>query len=214
MQHLFHSTPIRSLSIAGILAIFAQIPAQAAVTLTIDTLAKTFTWSGTATSDFFSVPESEIKSIRLGTGSWIGGIAGDAGEGSLGVGLNPGSGASASLSAGSWVGIPVLAGSQNSIYTDLAIVNNFSGIPEGPSTASLTITGNSQTYSYADLDSGTMSYLESLNGTQLYFQDDQGGMGVFDIGSAAGQVVVVPEPSGALFLLAAPLFLSLRRRRA
>lgn len=214
MQHLFHSTPIRSLSIAGILAIFAQIPAQAAVTLTVDTLAKTFTWSGTATSDFFSIPELGSKSIRLGTGSWIGGIADDVGEGSLGVGLNPGSGASASLSVGSWAGIPVLAGSQNSIYTDLAIVSNFSGIPEGPSTASLTITGNSQTYSYAGLDSGSMSYLESLDGTQLYFQDDQGGMGVFNIGSAAGQVVVVPEPSGALFLLAAPFFLSLRRRRA
>ena len=30
-----------------------------------------------------------------------------------------------------------------------------------------------------------MSYFESLDGTQLFFQDEQGGAGVFNIGSAA-----------------------------
>ncbi|QJE97945.1 hypothetical protein [Luteolibacter luteus] len=213
MLHHLPSRPIRSLCIAGILALSAQIPAHAAVTLTIDTLAKTFTWSGTATSEAIVIPEDSMKSIRLGTGSWIGGtLVSNEGDGSLAPSLIGGSGVS--VMEGSFNGIPIVAGSQNSVYMDLAMLSYIGGFPEGPTLAALTITADEQVYSYAGLNGDALSYFESLDGTQLFFQDNQGGAGVFNIGSAAGQIVVVPEPSGALFLLAAPLCFSFRRRRA
>lgn len=223
MQHLFHSTPIRSLSIAGILAIFAQIPAQAAITLTIDTLAKTFTWSGTATSDSVLVGDWSSKTIQLGIDSWIGGTyVNSGGGGALGVSLPPSNLFGTSVTPDSYAGIPIVAVNPsnpldptNSIRIPLALVEYRRIFSEDPASApaTLSITGDGQAYSYAGAGQFRIDYLESLDGTELYFQDNQSGAGVFNI-SSAGHIVVIPEPSSALLLIAAPFLFSLRRRRA
>lgn len=206
-------TPIRSLSLTGVLAMLALLPAQAAVTVTIDTLAKTVAWSGSATSASFVVPHNDITFFRLGTGSWIGGtLVTSSGGGSIEANLGPGSALGLFFSDSFSTGQIVVAGARDSFYTDLGSVTNSGDVPGGPASVSVTISGDGQAYSYAGLVAGAMAYLESLDGTQLYFQDDQGGAGVFNIGGPAGQIVVVPEPSSALLLLAAP-FLALRRRR-
>lgn len=206
-------TPIRSLSLTGVLAMLALLPAQAAVTVTIDTLAQTVTWSGSATSDTFVVPENDITYFRLGMGSWIGGtLVASSGGGSIEANLGPGSVSGVFFSDSFSTGQIVVNGARDSFYTDLGTVSNFGPVPGGPASVSVTISGDGQAHSYAGLAAEVVDYLESLNGTQLYFQDDQGGAGVFNIGGPAAQMVVVPEPSSALLLLAAP-FLTLRRRR-
>lgn len=210
MQHHLRSHPIRSLFTAGILTFLSQIPAQAAVTLTIDTQAQTLTWSGTATTGSFVVPAFSDKPIRLGTGTWTGGFTVSDGDGSLGSNLTSGSVSGLSFFP-QYDGIPVVHDVQSSIYTNLGIVSNMS---EFPVSVSLAIAGDDQGYSYAGSPAQIISYLESLDGTLLYFQDHQGGSNIVNMGSAVGQIVVVPEPSAALFLLAAPLFLTTRRRRA
>lgn len=212
VQPLQDSSPIRSLCVAASLGMLALIPAQGAVTLTIDAFAKTLTWSGTATSDSFVIQEDDAFYVRLGIGDWIGGTITGTGSGSLGASLNGVSGPGVFLSSSSFEGEVVVASVRNSIYTDLGSVQNFGGFSEGPATVSMSLTGDGLAYSYANLVGAEADYLESLNGTQLYFQDDQGGQGVFNFGGPAGQIVVIPEVSSALFVLAAP-FAFLRRRR-
>ena len=222
MRHPF-SSPIRSLSVAGILAISAQVPAQAAITLTIDTLAKTFTWSGTATSGSVLVGDWSSKTIQLGIDSWTGGtyVSAD-GDGALGVSLPPSSLLGTSVTPDFYSGIPIVAVNPsnpfdptNSIKIPLAEVEYRRILPQDPTSAPITliITGDGQAYSYAGANQFRIDYLESLDGTELFFQDEQGGAGVFNIGSA-GHIVVIPEPSSALLLIAAPFLFSLRRRRA
>lgn len=210
MQHHLRSHSIRSLFTAGVLTFLAQIPAQAAVTLTIDTQAQTLTWTGIATTDSFVVPAFSNKSIRLGTGTWSGGFTTSDSDGSLGASLASGRVSGLSFTP-EYDGIPVVHVVHNSIYTSLGIVDNRN---ESPVSVTLAIAGDGQGYSYAGTPAQALSYLETLDGTLLYFQDVQSSANILNMGSAVGQIVVIPEPSSALFLLAAPLFLSTRRRRA
>lgn len=217
MTALSRSAIHRSIFLAPILAALGVMPAHGAITLLVDTNAKTFTWSGTATSDGFVVTDMIPKFIRLGMGTWNGGTVSEHGDGAISATLNTVSGSFTALLPGFNPGQLVMADSQNSLYTDLgSVMKTFNGGFPGDETAtvSLTITGDGQTYSYASSLPGEQAFLESLDGTDLYFQDFQGGLGTFNIGSAAGQIVVVPEPSTVLLGLAAPLALLRRRRQA
>lgn len=196
------------------LAALAAMPAEGAITLLVDTNAKTFTWSGTATSNSFVVAYGGFQNLRLGMGSWNGGTSTENGNGGISTTLNVVSGSSTSLLEGFNPGQFVMASTQDSLYTDLGFVTKTfsSGFPgDETATVSLTITGNGQTYSYASSLANEQAFLESLDGADLYFQSYTGPVPL-NLGSAAGEIVVVPEPSSALLALAAPLAL-LRRRR-
>lgn len=216
MRSLLSSSPCRISGISAALALLAMMPAHGAMTLTVDTNLKTFVWSGTATSNAIVVMESTFMAIRLGMGDWNGGSTSGTGANSVVATLNTVSGSGVTLMSGFGAGEFVIAGGQNSFYTDLGFIQKFSGggLPgDGPATVSMTITGDGQSYSYAGFLPNNMAYLESLDGTDLFFQNNQGGLGVVNIGSAAGEIVVIPEPSSALLLLAAPLVILRRKRR-
>jgi len=221
MRHLLPS-PFRSLSVAGLVALIAQLPANAAITLTIDTISKTFTWSGSATSDSVELAKESPKIIQLGIDGWIGGIyiSDDAGA-PLGVSIAPPSPRHVDITPAFDTGIPTVTVNPsnpfdptNSIRVRLGNVEYRPPFSEDPATvsASFSITGDGQAYSYATLNGNRTAYLESLDGTVLYFQDYQGGGSIVNIGTA-GQIVVIPEPSSALLLIAAPFLFSLSRRR-
>jgi hypothetical protein len=192
----------------------AQLPAQAALTLTIDTFSQTFTWTGGATSDAFAVEPLKSKFIRLGMGTRIGGSGlSFEGGGSLGVSFAGETGALIDLNPHPNAGISVM--SDGTFYTSIATILNVDSLPEAEAAlVSLSVSGDGQVYSFAGLSQTSLDYLTSLDGKGLYFQDNQGGAGVFNIGSAAGQVVVIPEPSSALLLLVGSFVFTRWPRRA
>lgn len=210
---MLHVSPFRSLSLAGFLGLLAQLPAQGALTLTIDTIAQTFTWTGSATSDAFAVEPLKSKFIRFGMGTRVGGssLSFDGG-GSLGVSFAGETGALINLTPHPNAGVSVM--SDGTFYTNIATILNVESLPEAEAMfVSLSVSGDGQVYSFAGLTPTSLDYLASLDGTLLYFQDNQGGAGVYNIGSAAGQVVVIPESSSTLLFLGGLTWLVARRNR-
>ncbi|MCW1917061.1 hypothetical protein OJ996_25960 [Luteolibacter sp. GHJ8] len=204
---------VQCLFLTALLGILPAVPTQAAVTVTVDTLAQTVTWSGTATSPLLVIAESDYRSIRLGFGDWTGGESATSSfEQSLNVSLSPQSDWQIYLGESFASGQIVLAHSRDSFYTQLGFLTNTGSFSGGPLSASLTISGDGVARSYAGLTASSLEFLESLDGTALYFQDDYGGAGIFNLGGPAGQIVVVPETSSILLLLIAPL-LTMRRKR-
>lgn len=174
--------------------------ADASLYLTLDVDAQTFTWSGSATSISF---EGTTGTIRLGIGSWSGGSMSSA-EASLNVS------ATSFLFPDFNRGNLVLNYNANSLYTNLGFGNYSS-----PTNQQLTVTGDNVAKSYTGAYSTeNENFLKTLNGTDLFFQNNRGGLGVFTIGPAAGSIVVVPEPSAAVLGLLGGLGLIARRKRA
>ena len=200
--------------IGAFFAPLALATADGAITLTIDSTAKTFSWTGSATSDPVVVAENSYLNLRLGFGTWIGGVLSGTGSGSLAVQpIFPPGDFSASFSNSAIIGQLMVANTGNTLVSDLGTIQNSDdGSEGGPITASVSVNGNGQIYSYAEYPESSMAFLESLNGTQLYFQDERGGAGVFNIGSPAAQVVVIPEPATAALLALGAISLCRRRR--
>lgn len=205
----------RQLTLIG--AFFASLSlatADGAITLTIDSSAQTFSWTGSATSDPFVVAENSFVTIRLGSGTWIGGSLSGTGTDSLDVQPNlPSNTFSAYYFDSIFNGQLILADTRNSFVSELGSIQNFGGgFGSGPIIASVSVNGDGEVYSYADYTDDSKAFLESLNGTQLYFQDERGGAGVFNIGGPAAEIVVIPEPASAALLALGAISLFRRRR--
>lgn len=198
--------------VATLLAIAGLMPVHGAITLTIDTVAKTFTWDGSAISESITLAEGEAAYIRLGNGTWNGGTQTSTGDESLSAGINFGSGWAMSFFKSPFIGQIVVAPAPNTIVSDLGtIMNSFSD--SGTRTGTISVVADGVGYSYSDLSGGFIQYLESLDGVDLYFQNNKGGAGVSNIGNAVGQIVVIPEPAtAALVALGATCFLRRRRK--
>lgn len=172
-------------------------PAQAALTLTINTGNQTFTWSGSATSDTFNVASGNLSEFRIATdgdSSTVG--TPTSGAGSLGI-SSTSFGFVASLNPAP--GRPTITTTPG-FFTQLGSVNAFI-IPES---GTITVTGDNIAYSYAG---PAAADFESLDGASLFFQQD-----LVNFGSSIGSITVIPEPSAFALLGCAGLLL-LRRRR-
>lgn len=209
MNHLTRST---LLAASACLFIFSCETASAAITLTIDTTAKTFTWSGSATSSPIVVMAGDSAYLRLGHGTWNGGSISDTGGDSLVANMDFGSGWTVFFIESPSIGQIVVAEHADTIVTDLGFISN-SFSESGNRTGTISVTGNGIPNSYSGYLGESIQFIEGLNGVELYFQNFQGGAGVTNIGPAAGQIVVIPEPSAAVIASFAALAL-LRRRRS
>jgi hypothetical protein len=188
--------------------IFALGSAEGALTLTIDTLSRTFIWSGTVTTDELLVNIRRYESYRIGTSSFNGGSTGIvAGAGALTLTRN----GMADFTRDSSLGeIYVTSAAGLGVWSTLGST----GQSVTPSEITFTLTGDGIPYAYAtgDTSQALLDVYASLDGQQIHVQRlESGSFG--NLGSAIGQVVVVPEPSGALLLLVASGLL-LRRRRS
>jgi hypothetical protein len=203
----------RVLVLAGILSGLALGRAEAALTLIINPITKTYNWSGSATSVDFTTPVGAMHIVRLGSGTWNGGTVSQD-ELTLAVSYILSSGGPASHvgggTSGSYGGIAVAipAGSET-LSTSLGYIQGGSG-PD--SVGHLVVTPfTSASNSYAGFNVSMRTFIESLDGTPLYFQYWDGGPFV-NIGPSAGQIVVIPEPSSALLLLGGCALMRRRRR--
>ncbi|WP_367871663.1 PEP-CTERM sorting domain-containing protein [Luteolibacter sp. Populi] len=172
-----------------------------AITLTIDTIHQTFTWTGSATSDTLELTTESYSPFRLGATDRVGGYGVGGGD-SISVVEEVGDRFS-SQSPGAVVMVPA----DGTIHTDLGWIRS----PRIGQQVRLAITGNGIAYSYAS-EVPWIGSPAPLDGVQLYFQY-QAGADIINLGSAAGQVVVIPEPSSGMLLLGAGAGLALRRRR-
>lgn len=191
------------LPLAALAAICCCTAANAALTLTIDTNAKTFSWSGSVTSEAYELNQ---YSQRLQIGD-------DAFNGGQGFGFAP---LLTVSSAGNGIdaysddpGQPTLVTSGPSIHTDIA---NLSYNSASPMLSPVTVTGNNQTQGFVDQ---AIPFFEPLNGRTLYFYDVQlpAGGAPIRFGAPVGMIVVIPEPSVALLSLGG-LLVAYRRQRS
>jgi len=174
--------------------------AQGALTLTIDPVAHTFTWSGTVTVEGVSLVSEDYVFYTVGNVLSSGGGNADTTPGALGVSLSNGQGSRFSPMGG--VGDTYVAAA-GKVYAELGEISPGSG------TTDFTITGNGVAYSYT-WDGAPQYYLNnwaSLDGVELFLQRDYTSF------ASVGQAVVVPEPSSALLAAGAAGLLFLRRRR-
>lgn len=189
----------------------ALTPVHAAITLTIDTAAKTFTWTGSATSDPFAVAEGGFEFIRLGSGTWNGGTVSGTGEDALSADIDFGNGWPVYFSSSVFIGQLVVAELANTIVADLGFISN-SFSDSGERTGTISVVGNGAANSYAGYLDESAQFLESLQGVDLYFQNNGGGAGVTNIGAPAGQIIVIPEPASAILVAFGALGIFRRRR--
>lgn len=203
----------RALVLAGILSGLALGRAEAALTLIINTATKTYNWSGSATSEDFTTPVGSMHFLRLGSGGVNGGTVSQD-QITLAVSYILSSGGPASHvgggSSGSYggIGVTIPAGSET-LSTSLGYIQGGSGLDAVGHVVVEPFSSASS--SYAGFNVATRTFIESLDGTPLYFQYWGGGPFV-DFGPSAGQIVVVPEPSSALLLLGGCALMRCRRR--
>lgn len=204
----------RGLVLAGILCGLALGRAEAALTLTINPATKTYTWSGSATSADLMTPVGSTHVLRLGSGTWNGGSSSQ-GQVRLGVSYIQSSGGPANHVAGGIYGGILVATGGGTLSTNLGSIQAGAGEPPG-SVGQVTVSViNSAPVSYAGFLAGDRAFIESLDGSPLFFQYWDGGGSFVNFGTSAGQIIVIPEPSSssALLLLGA-CGLMRRRRRA
>ena len=194
-----------------------------ALTLTVNTINQTLTWSGTATSTAIPLPEFQNSFITLGTKATTnvnGRVPGT-------VESQPGLGVSISQSFGAGDGF-INADQPGQIYVNettgnefvAAFVANYFLFAAGH-TATITLTGNDTPYLYvvpgnpnSSLEQSQIDFLATLDGTEIHFRTNNPNF-VNDTYGSAGtiNVILVPEPStislGGLGLLA----LIARRKR-
>ncbi|HLS28962.1 MAG TPA: PEP-CTERM sorting domain-containing protein [Opitutales bacterium] len=97
----------------------------------------------------------------------------------------------------------------DSLYVDVGGFSGLSGVA-----ATVTVSGNGVPFSYLEHSDDRWAFLGSLDGEALYFQEDFGGLGVYNYGEAVGVISVIPEPSMmALLLGGLSALLVLERRR-
>lgn len=196
------SSPKVRCSLAMIGCVLTLAQANAALTLTIDTNAKTFSWSGSVTSEAYELNQYSAL-LQIGD---------DAFNGGQGFGYAPLLTISSTIGNGisaynDEAGQLVLVTTGPSIHTDIA---NLSYNSASPMLSPITVTGNNQSQGFVDQ---AIPFFEPLNGRALYFYDVQLPLGGDPIrfGAPVGTIVVVPEPSTAILVIGALGFI--RRRR-
>jgi hypothetical protein len=190
------------LPIAALAAICCSTAADAALTLTIDTNARTFSWSGSVTSEAYELNQYS-RWLQIGDDGFNGGQS---------FGFAP---LLTLSSAGNGIdtysddpGQLILVTSGPSIHTDIATLGYNSA---SPMLSPVTVTGNNQTQGFVDQ---AIPFFESLNGRTLYFYDVQlpTGGDPIRIGAPVGTIVVIPEPAVGLLSLGG-LLMTFRRKR-
>jgi hypothetical protein len=189
--------------IAAVFSIIGIAPADGALTLTINTASKTFTWSGSATSDPILLTVGSFRDFEIGFGAWQGGDNLN-GAGSFDVEYDV-----SDYRVTFTESVPGRITAAPSVNALAVSIGNFSNESDRASSVSLTVEADNVAYTYADASTEVIDYLESLNGTNLYFKDSNGGDIRFS--NLAGQIVVIPEPS--IVALGALGAIGLLRRR-
>jgi hypothetical protein len=189
--------------IAAVFSIIGIAPADGALTLTIDTASKTFTWSGSATSDPILLTIGSYRDFQIGFGAWHGGYN-----------LNDDGAFDVEPDISDFTvnfrefhpGMITAAPSANALAVSIGNISNNS---DRAISVSVTVEADNAAYTYSDVYFEVIDYLESLNGTNLYFKDSDGPDIRFS--NLAGQIVVIPEPS--IVALGALGAIGLLRRR-
>ncbi|RYD31035.1 MAG: hypothetical protein EOP85_23180 [Verrucomicrobiaceae bacterium] len=194
---------MRNLPLLAVLpAICCSTAADAALTLTIDTNAKTFWWSGTVTSEAYELKPYSTW-LQIADNSFNGGFI--FGESPL---LTTPSVIGNGISAfDSKAGQIVLRTSVPSIHTLMA---TFQYNAASPVLAPFTVTGNNQAQTFTYL---AIPYFETLNGRALYFYDVGFGGPPIRFGASVGTIVVIPEPSVGLLSLGSLALPFMRKRK-
>lgn len=198
------SRTLTRFSFAALAAIFCSGQVDAALTLTIDTNARTFSWSGSVTSEAYELNPFSYK-LQIGDAAFNGGqgfgVAPLLTVSSVGNGIDRYSNDPGQL-------ILAISGSSASIHTDIA---DFDYNSASPLLSPVTVMGNNQTQGFVDQ---AIPFFEPLNGRTLYFYDVQlpAGGAPIRFGQPVGTIVVIPEPSVALLSLGSML-LAVRRKR-
>lgn len=190
----------------------APLSSQAALTMTVNTSAKTVAWSGVVTSGtIFTTPFTINLDIIVAT-AFTPNPSGPTPYVQLGTEGLVMTSHSTTITNG------IVAPAEPRLYVDgnnvltSVIVATIVDVDGGGQTT-VTVTGDFNAYDYGSvgLSPAQLSTLEGLDGAQLRFYRVDNGL--LDLGPAGTVVVAIPEPGPVSLLVVSLLGLALRRTR-